>query len=400
MEELLDMMRKNRISRAKILIIDIEGNAKFMIIPHEGLKEAGETISIDGSSISGLTTVDTSDVVARIDTESAVYVDDELILFSTIEHEDGHPLEGDPRGILNAVLADAESYGYFFIKPELEFFILQNGKPLDSKGYMDTGEGLQIISDTISSTGVPVERYHHENGPGQYEIEPLMAPAVQSCDNIVLLREVLREKARDRQKTVTFMPKPLEGKAGSGMHFHILLEKKGENCFQSLSQNALYFIGGLMAHARGITAITNPSINSYKRLIPHFEAPVYISWGRSNRSALIRIPLGGKTRIEYRSPDPLCNPYLALALILAAGVEGMRKKKEPPPEVTEDIFTSQNSYETLPTSLSEALDTLNEDPLVRKVMGEHLVEEFIALKKEEINTYSHQITAWEYDHYL
>ena len=155
-----------------------------------------------------------------------------------------------------------------------------------------------------------------------------------------------------------------------------------------------------MAHARGITAITNPSINSYKRLIPHFEAPVYISWGRSNRSALIRIPLGGKTRIEYRSPDPLCNPYLALALILAAGVEGMRKKKEPPPEVTEDIFTSQNSYETLPTSLSEALDTLNEDPLVRKVMGEHLVEEFIALKKEEINTYSHQITAWEYDHYL
>jgi glutamine synthetase len=196
------------------------------------------------------------------------------------------------------------------------------------------------------------------------------------------------------------MPKPLEGEAGSGMHFHILLERDGKNLFESLSQDALHFIGGLMAHARGITAVTNPTVNSYKRLVPHYEAPVHISWGRGNRSALIRIPLGGKTRIEYRSPDPLCNPYLALALILAAGLEGMKNRIEPPPEVTGDVFTSPSSHETLPTTLQEALEELETDTLARQVMGDHLVKEFIALKKEEIQAYSRQITQWEYKKYL
>lgn len=400
MEQLLDMMRKNGKSHAKILVIDVEGNSKFMIIPRKGLKEAGEGVGIDGSSIVGLTTVDTSDMIARIDKESAVCVDEEVILFSTIEYEDGRPFEGDPRGILQSVLRDASSYGSFLIKPELEFFILQDGTPLDTQGYMDSGEGLRIIADTLNSTGLPVERYHHENGPGQYEIEPLMAPALQSCDSIILLRDVLKEKARHYAGRATFMPKPLEGEAGSGMHFHILLERDGKNLFESLSQDALHFIGGLMAHARGITAVTNPTVNSYKRLVPHYEAPVHISWGRGNRSALIRIPLGGKTRIEYRSPDPLCNPYLALALILAAGLEGMKNRIEPPPEVTGDVFTSPSSHETLPTTLQEALEELETDTLARQVMGDHLVKEFIALKREEMQAYSRQITQWEYKKYL
>jgi glutamine synthetase len=400
MEELLDMMRKKRISTAKIVVIDIQGHSKYMIIPREGLQEARDGVSIDGSSIMGLTTVDASDVVAQIDEGSCVCVDDEMILFSTIHHEDGRPFGSDPRGILQSVLDDAASYGSFLIKPELEFFILHDTTPLDTRGYMDGGEGLKIIADTIASTGIPIERYHHENGPGQYEIEPLMAPALQSCDNVILLREVLKQKARHYNVHATFMPKPLAGEAGSGLHFHMLLEANGENLFNSLSSYALYFIGGLLTHAQGITAITNPTINSYKRLVPHFEAPIHISWGQGNRSALIRIPLGGKTRIEYRSADPLCNPYLALALILAAGCEGIQKKIEPPAEVTEDVFTSQPGYETLPTTLQEALEALQKDPLIRKIMGEHLLEEFIALKREEINAYNRQITSWEYDTYL
>ena len=400
MEELIDMMRKKGISHVKVLAIDVEGNSKFMIIPCQGLKEAGKGIGIDGSSIVGLTTVDTSDMIARIDQESAVCVDCDMILFSSIEYEDGRPFEGDPRGILRSVLQDASSYGSFFIKPELEFFIFQDGKPLDSQGYMDPGEGLKIIADTLKSTGLPVERYHHENGPGQYEIEPLMAPALQSCDSLIVLRDTLRYKSHHHEGRATFMPKPLEGEAGSGLHFHILLEKDGKNLFESLSPHALHFIGGLMSHARGITAVTNPTINSYKRLVPHYEAPVHISWGRGNRSALIRIPLGGKTRIEYRSPDPLCNPYLALALILAAGLDGMKNRIEPPPEVTGDIFTSSSPYETLPTTLQEALEELEADSLVRKVMGDHLVKEFIKLKKKEIEVYNSQITRWEYEKYF
>ncbi|MBU7047195.1 MAG: type I glutamate--ammonia ligase, partial [Theionarchaea archaeon] len=219
-------------------------------------------------------------------------------------------------------------------------------------------------------------------------------------DNIILLKEALRKKAHSHGLTATFMPKPLKGVAGSGMHVHILLEKNGENLFEGFSEKALYFVGGLLSHARGITAVCNPIINSYKRLVPHYEAPVYITWGKGNRSTLVRIPLGGKTRIEYRAPDPSCNPYLALALILGAGLDGIEKKIEPPESVEGNVFESHTHAGILPSSLKEAITELERDDLVRRILGEHIVREFIAMKLEEIFNYDTHISQWEFDHYL
>lgn len=395
MNTLLKTMEDKGITRVKLCVTDINGHPKFMIIPYRYVEEAVDGIGIDGSSIPGFTTVDNSDLIAKPDVESCVFLEKEAAIFCDVEYEDGQPFEGDPRGILKKVL----KRGAFFAKPELEFFFLREGAPLDDKGYMDASEGLTLVEDAVTSTGVLVERMHHENAPGQYEIEPLMAPALKACDQIILLKEVLKAHARANNVTATFMPKPFAGVAGSGMHFHVLLEKNGKNLFENFTGYTIYFVGGLLSHAKGITAVCNPIINSYKRLVPHFEAPVYISWGRGNRSALVRIPQGGKTRVEYRAPDPSCNPYLALAVILGAGLDGMEKKSDPPKEVTENIFESQK-YETLPTSLEKAVKELEKDELITEILGEHVMSEFIALKKKEIQEYCMHISQWEHDHYL
>lgn len=395
MDQLLDTMKKRRISQMRLFVIDIEGHPKFMSVPKSYWEEAVEGIGIDGSSIPGFTTVDKSDLIAKPDLESVIFLENEVAVFCDVLYEDGRLFEGDPRGILKGVLKK----GMFLVKPELEFFFLREGAPLDTYGYMDSGEGLNTIEEVVRSVDVNVERIHHENGPGQYEIEPVIAPALKTCDTIILLKDVLKQKAKKRQITVTFMPKPLEGKAGNGMHFHILLEKNGKNLFENLTETTLHFIGGLLAHAKGITAICNPTINSYKRFVHNFEAPIHISWGRGNRSALVRIPHGGRTRVEYRAPDPSCNPYLALAVILGAGLDGMEKRIDPPEEIMENPFESQES-ELLPAALEEALDEMKKDNLVTEILGEHVVGEFIKLKEMEIESYRTHISWWELEHYL
>lgn len=397
MKQLLNTMEERGISQARLLIIDMNGHPKFMIIPRDHLKEAATGIGIDGSSIPGYTTVDESDLIAKPDMKSAVFLENEVALFCDVEYDDGRTFEGDPRGILKKVLE--KENGTFLAKPELEFFLLRGTAPLDDKGYMDEAEGLAIVERAVESVAIPVEKIHHENGPGQYEVEPLTAPALDACDRTILLKEMLKKKAHETQVTATFMPKPFAGEAGSGMHFHILLEKNGENLFEPFSKMGLYFVGGLLSHAKGITAVCSPTINSYKRLIPHFEAPVHICWGRGNRSVLVRIPLGGKTRIEYRAPDPSCNPYLALALMVGAGLDGVQRKTKPPEEVTENVFGKQDPH-TLPATLMEALAEMEKDSLVKKILGDHVVTEFFRLKKEEIQKYTAHVSGWELDHYL
>jgi glutamine synthetase len=396
MKQLMDIIEEKQITAVRLFIIDISGHPKFMIIPPDYFEESMDGIGIDGSSIPGFTTVDTSDLIAKPDKESAVVSERELIIFCDVYDESGHLFEGNPRTILKKVAKG----NTFLVKPELEFFLLHDRNPADKKGYMDEAGGLSLITDAAASMDIPVERIHHENGPGQYEIEPVMAPAVQACDNIILLKDALRRKARKDGLTATFMPKPLEGEAGSGMHFHILLEKDGKNLFEDFEGTAKYFVGGLLSHARGITAVCNPIINSYKRLIPHFEAPVYITWGKGNRSTLVRIPLGGKLRIEYRAPDPSCNPYLALALMLGAGLDGIERKTEPPLEVKENVFESHAHAGVLPTTLEEALCEMEKDDLVSQVLGEHVFKEFIRLKDEEIRNYTAHVSQWELDRYL
>ena len=397
MKQLLDTMKEKGIAQVKLLVIDINGHPKFMIIPRDQLEKAVNGVGIDGSSIPGFTTVNNSDLIAKPDLESVVFLEDEAAIFCDVEYEDGQLFEGDPRRILKNVLKK----GKFLVKPELEFFFLRKGVPLDTYGYMEPGEGLNIVEDAIYSVDTDIERIHHENGAGQYEIEPVMAPALKACDNVIILKDVLKQKARLNQVTATFMPKPFLNEAGNGMHLHMVLEKNGENLFDGFTEFALHFIGGLLSHAKGITAICNPIINSYKRLVPHFEAPVYITWGRGNRSALVRIPRGGASRIEYRAPDPSCNPYLALAVIVGAGLDGIEKKIEPPEEITENIFESKKTtFDILPSTLGEALLELEKDELVKEILGKYMVEEFIKLKKEEIQTYNTHISQWELDHYM
>ena len=400
MNQLLKKMEEKGITWVRLLVIDIEGHPKFMIIPRSFLAEAGAGIGIDGSSIPGFTTVNESDLIAKPDVEHPFFLEDEVVLFCDVEYKDGRQFEGDPRGILRKVLTG----NTFYVKPELEFFLIRDGVPIDNRGYMDAAHGLTLVETACNSVNAPIERVHHENGPGQYEIEPVIAPALAVCDTIILLKEMVKKKASLHGMTATFMPKPFMGEAGSGMHFHVLLEKNGQNLFESpsqgLSETALHFIGGLLAHARGITAICDPTINSYKRLVPHFEAPVHITWGRGNRSTLVRIPQGGRTRIEYRAPDPSCNPYLALAAILGSGLEGIHKKVEPPQEMTGNVFEMSELPGTLPTTLAEALTELEKDELVTTTMGEHIIQQFITLKRKEIKEYNTQVSQWELDNYM
>ncbi|MGC1121652.1 MAG: glutamine synthetase family protein [Candidatus Methanofastidiosia archaeon] len=392
MNTLLNAVAEKKITRVRLLVTDIHGDPKFMVIPAGYLEEVIQGMSIDGSSIPGFTQVGSSDVIVKPDVENPCFMGDEVVLFCDLYETENNPFSKDGRGILKRVTS-----GYqVLVKPELEFFLLKGTVPVDQAGYMDAGEGLALVEDVVGTTDIKVERFHHENGPGQYEIEPVMAPAVPGCDAIIILKDVLRQKARRNNWTATFMPKPLVDKAGSGMHFHLLLEKNGKNLFQDFGDTARYFVGGLLTHAREITAVCNPTLNSYKRLVPDFEAPVSIFWGKSNRSALVRIPKGGRTRIEYRAPDPSCNPYLALALMVGAGLDGVRHKIEPPEEGSGTGAPSG----TLPFSLEEALNELEASDLAHETLGAELVEEFIIIKRKEIQEYQAHISQWEYDHYL
>ena len=354
-------------------------------------------------------------------------------LICDIQKRDGSPYEGDSRYILQKVLKEAEGLGYRFdVGPECEFFLFHtddNGNPTvfshEKAGYFDMSpidQGENVRRDiilTLEEMGFEVESSYHEVASAQHEIDFRYDEALLSADNIMTFKLAVKTIAKRFGMHATFMPKPRAGINGSSMHTNISLKKDGKNVFADendeygLSQEAYWFIGGLMKHARGLSAITNPLVNSYKRLFPAqtgagFTAPAYISWSPINRSQMIRIPAQREenTRIELRSPDPSCNPYLTLAVCLAAGLDGIKNHIEPPKPVNEDVrkMTDEErmalNIEPLPRNLYEALNGLEQDELVKQVLGEELCKCYIAAKKQEWESYSAQVSQWETEQYL
>jgi glutamine synthetase len=414
---------------------DVLGNLKsFAISPAELENAFGEGMTFDGSSINGFSRVQEADVLALPDPNSF-----ELLpwgapeapaarMFCDIANLDGTPFEGDPRQVLRRNLERAREKGFtFFVAPEMEFFYFADAqlppKPLDHASFFDlttrdvAGKLRQRTIHTLETMGIPVEYSFHEDSPSQHEIDLRHTDALTMADSVMTFRLVVREAAAAEGLYASFMPKPFEGVQGSGMHTHLSLFEGEVNAFHdpgdpyNLSKVAKGFIAGLLRHAPEITAITNPIVNSYKRLVPGFEAPVYLSWARNNRSGVIRLPIpkGGKsaaTRIEYRAPDPSCNPYLAFALILAAGMKGVEEGYELPPETAANLFEltdeerAAEGIAMLPQSLAEALEAMRRSELVADALGEHIFEWFLRNKRREWAAYKTHISQFELDRYF
>lgn len=349
-------------------------------------------------------------------------------LICDIYNPDGTPFDGCPRNNLKRVLAEAAKLGYTLnVGPEAEFFMFKrnpDGTPTtemhDSAGYYDVGPedlGEDVRGDivqTLGQMGFEIEASHHEVAEGQHEINFKHSDALITADNTVTFRVAVKTIAAKHGLHATFMPKPKFGINGSGMHCNLSLSKGGKNAFldeskpNQLSQEALWFIGGVLKNIRNITAINNPIVNSYKRLVPGYEAPVYLAWSLANRSALLRVPAkrGNATRVELRSPDPSCNPYLAFAAILTAGLDGIKNQIEPPPSVDQNIYHLSEKerkklrIDSLPGSLFEALELLEKNPVGKEALGEHIFNEFLCAKKIEWDNYRTDVSPWEIDKYL
>lgn len=349
-------------------------------------------------------------------------------LICDVYRPDGQPFAGDPRHVLKRALAEAEEMGLtFLVGAECEFFLFhldENGMPTtlshENAGYFDVGPvdfGENARRDmvlTLEDMGFEVEASHHDVAPAQHEISFQYDDALATADNIMTFKLAIKSIARRHGLHATFMPKPKSGVNGSGMHINMSLFKNGQNLFAredgepGFNKEASWFLGGILRHMRGMTAITNPIVNSYKRLIPGYEAPVYLSWSANNRSTLVRIPAskGNGVRMELRSPDPAANPYLALAVILRAGLDGIKNRIEPPKSVTGNLFEmseqerQQRGIEALPGTLMEAVLSMEQDDFMRQTLGDHVFERYIALKKEEWNRYRRQVTDWEINEYL
>ena len=349
-------------------------------------------------------------------------------LICDVYRPNGMPFEGDPRYILKRAIKEAEDLGYRFeVGPECEFFLFhtdENGMPTtlthEKAGYFDLGPldlGENARRDmvlTLEDMGFIVEASHHEVAPAQHEIDFQYDEALATADNIMTFKLAVKTIAKRHGLHATFMPKPKFGVNGSGMHINMSLSKDGKNIFNDpedelgLSRTAYYFIGGIMKHMKGMTAITNPLVNSYKRLVPGYEAPVYIAWSSTNRSPLIRIPAsrGAGTRIELRCPDPSANPYLALAVCLRAGLDGIVNQIEPPASVDLNIFALSEEekkklgIEAIPGTLIQAVNELEKDELIRDVLGRHVSTKYIEAKKKEWENYASQVTDWEVNQYL
>ncbi|NQT20056.1 MAG: glutamine synthetase [Planctomycetes bacterium] len=398
----------------------------------EGALEEG--MGFDGSSIEGFARIDESDMIAFPDPSTFTILpwrggrDHKVArMFADIRQPSGEPFVGDPRYVLKRNVKRASDLGYtYYVGPELEYFYFEDSKgtvPLDHGGYFDLTP-LDVASDlrrdtvlALEQLGIVVEYSHHEAAPSQHEIDLKYCDAMTMADNAMTYRLVVKEVALAHGVYATFMPKPLADENGSGMHTHQSLFKGDRNAFfdpdaeDHLSQTARHYIAGLMKHAPEMTLVLNQWVNSYKRLVPGYEAPVYISWARRNRSDMIRVPMykPGKeeaTRVELRSPDPACNPYLAFAVMLAAGLEGIEKKYELPEPIEENIYEmseerrEQLGIATLPEDLWEAIQVTEKSELVRKALGDHVFHNFIENKKLEWDRYRTQVTPFELDEYL
>jgi len=433
-EEVLRKARELKIKFIRLIFTDILGIPKNVEIPIQQLEKALDNkIMFDGSSIQGFVRIEESDMYLQpdYDTFTVNPWEEEMEvgrITCDVYNPDGTPFEGCPRINLKRALKEIKEMGFSAnFGPEIEFFLFyrdQNGKATtrtqDQAGYFDLlpidlgEEARRDIVISLEKLGFEVEAAHHEVAPGQHEIDFRYCDPLTAADRIMTLKLAAKTIALKHNLHVTFMPKPIFGLPGSGMHTHISLFRNGENAFYApeekyqLSKEALYFIGGLLKHARGFTAITNPLVNSYKRLITGYEAPVYLAWSSRNRSPLVRIPSIRKegTRAELRSPDPSCNPYLAFAVILKAGLDGLKKKIDPGEPINKNIYqlTEQErkglGIESLPVNLKEALEELEKDEVIQSALTPHLLKNYIKAKKEEWDTYSIQVHQWELDRYL
>lgn len=435
-EDILKMAEEKNVKFIRMQFTDILGIVKNVAITAKQLEDALDNkIMFDGSSIDGFTRIQESDMYLRPDYDTFTIFpwrpeEGGVVarLICDVYTPTGEPFSGGPRNVLKNALKEAEEMGYDMnVGPEPEFFLFQldeNGdattKTHDDGGYFDLGpidKGINArrsIVLALEEMGFEVEASHHEVAPGQHEIDFKYAPALKTADNIATFKFVTKSIAHEHGLHATFMPKPIFGENGSGMHVHQSLFKDGENVFYDendrlgLSKTAYHYIGGLLKHARAIAAITNPSVNSYKRLVPGYEAPVYVAWSSANRSALIRIPAarGAGTRLELRNPDPTANPYLAIAVMLKAGLDGIKNEIEPPAEVLDNIYEmsaarkAELEIESLPANINEAVNLLLEDDVITEVLGEHVLEHFVAAKKVEWDDYRTQVSQWELDKYL
>jgi glutamine synthetase len=427
---------QNHIKFIDLQFTDVVGMVKNVTIPAHELKAALENgIWFDGSSIDGFARVAESDMHLRPDPSTFAIIpwltdeDATARLICDVYTPDGQPFPGDPRSILRRVINDAAQMGFGYnTGPELEFFLLKpnpNGSlippiPHDTASYFDApadmAAGLRRqMATTLESLGLQVEAMHHEGADGQQEIDFRYSDALTTADSAVTLRVALKVIAQQNGLYCTFLPKPIRGLNGSGMHVHQSLTyiANGRNAFSDpgdahgLSKIAKYFIAGQLAHAHGMCAILAPLVNSYKRLVTGYEAPVYISWARINRSALIRVPRAAEsesTRLELRCPDPSCNPYLAFAVMLAAGLDGIRRELPVSEATEENIYLldkpNYSSQDILPTSLNEALKAMEKDDVVRDALGTHTHEVFINAKRLEWEDYRLEVTDWELEKYL
>lgn len=436
-EDIHRIIKEENVRFLRLQFTDILGSIKNVEIPVTQLDKALDgDMMFDGSSIEGFVRIEESDMylVPDINTFKIFpwYTDSKAKVarfICDVYDVDRKPFEGDPRSNLKRVLKEMEEMGYtsFNLGPEPEFFLFkldEKGKPTmdlnDNGGYFDlapTDLGENCRRDIVlelEDMGFEIEASHHEVAEGQHEIDFKYADAITACDNIQTFKLVVKTVARKHNLHATFMPKPIHGYAGNGMHFNVSLFKGEENAFYNqdmengMSEDMLSFMAGILKHARGMTAVCNPLVNSYKRLVPGYEAPCYIAWSNKNRSPLLRVPAsrGLSTRAEVRSVDPSANPYLALAVICKAGLEGIKDKEEIPNEINDNIYemTLEERQDLgigdLPSTLHTALKALREDTVIQDALGKHIYRQFLNSKQIEWDIYRQQVSEWELNQYL
>jgi glutamine synthetase len=433
-DDVIKAIETHNVKFIRLQFTDIQGTVKDVEIPVTQIEKALTSgISFDGSSIEGMVRIDESDMVLRPDTRTFAILpwgrDKGVVarMICDVHLPDGRPFEADPRFVLRKMMKEAEEMGFQLnVGPELEFFLFakENGRattiPNDYGRYFefaptDLAEDIRReIVLTLTDLDFDIEASHHECACGQHEIDFKYDDALTTADNVVTFKYVTRTIAKIHGLHATFMPKPKANESGSGMHVNLSLSKDGKNAFydpdkdMQISDIARYFIAGVMDHIKAISCIANPLVNSYKRIVPGYEAPVYITWSGANRSSLIRIPTprGNSTRTELRSPDPSCNPYLTFAAILAAGLDGIRNKKMPAQIVDYNIFDltkeqlREKDIETLPGTLNESADYLEKDAFLREKLGAHVHGNILRLARAEWDAYRIQVHEWEIERYL
>ncbi|KCZ72953.1 glutamine synthetase, type I [Candidatus Methanoperedens nitroreducens] len=433
-EDVLNSIEEDKVRFLRLQFVDIQGMIKNVGIPVSQAEKALKSgISFDGSSIEGFVRIEESDMVLKPDISTYRILPWDVSggkvarIICDVYKPNGKPFEGDPRYVLKRAMKEAEKLGFVMnTGPEIEFFLFERkdgeatNKPHDFGGYFDfppidrAEEIRQNIVVALENMGFNIEASHHEVSAGQHEIDFKYADALTTADNVITFKFVTKTIARMNHLHASFMPKPVFGINGSGMHTNISLFSGERNALydemkeHEVSDTLRYFIGGLKKHVKSFTAITNPIVNSYKRIVPGYEAPVYVAWSWANRSSLIRIPAarGLSTRIELRSPDPSCNPYLSFAVILMAGLDGIENQIDPGEPTTHNLFHLNDGergdmgIESLPGNLKDALDHLETDIVVRDALGDHVFRDFMRLGRAEWDAYRVRVHQWELDRYL